>query len=101
MEERSVEIHTEGPGKDPSLLKSYRPLTILPELSKVFERVLREKIQENLGEGRIFSAKQFGFVEGQDTVACMHDLKRQIVSSRSKYVLVIFLDIAGALDNVQ
>ncbi|KAI5748772.1 hypothetical protein M8J76_001812 [Diaphorina citri] len=89
-----------GPDKDPHSLKSYRPLTMLCEFSKVLERIIKTKIHE-LASSPISPANQFGFVSGSSTIHSMLELSRIIDCASDKYVLVIFIDIKGAFDNVR
>ncbi|KAI5726121.1 hypothetical protein M8J77_024014 [Diaphorina citri] len=89
-----------GPDKDPNSLKSYRPLTMLCEFSKVLERIIKTKIHE-LASSPISPANQFGFVSGSSTIHSMLELSRIIDCASDKYVMVIFIDIKGAFDNVR
>ncbi|KAI5712843.1 hypothetical protein M8J75_011670 [Diaphorina citri] len=89
-----------GPDKDPHSLKSYRPLTMLCEFSKVLERIIKTKIHE-LASSPISPANQFGFVSGSSTIHSMLELSRIIDYASDKYVMVIFIDIKGAFDNVR
>ncbi|KAI5711755.1 hypothetical protein M8J75_002863 [Diaphorina citri] len=89
-----------GPDKDPYSLKSYRPLTMLCEFSKVLERIIKTKIHE-LASSPISPANQFGFVSGSSTIHSMLELSRIIDCASDKYVMVIFIDIKGAFDNVR
>lgn len=90
-----------GFDRDPALVKSYRPLTLLSEFSKVFERILKKLIRSYLDGDTPHSPKQFGYTEGTGTIQAMYRLKNLIVGSRAKHRMGIFLDMAGAFDSVQ
>lgn len=91
-----------GPGKDPCLPNSYRPISLLPIFSKALERVICTRIDSETRPN--VSGLQYGFVQGRSTETAIADLlhwhanyERQMV----KYTLAVFLDISGAFDNLQ
>lgn len=59
--------------KDPSKPNSYRPITLLCEYSKLFERCLLNKLYSILPEETIFSPRQFGFRTGRSTVDAINE----------------------------
>ncbi|KAI5750500.1 hypothetical protein M8J76_016205 [Diaphorina citri] len=73
---------------------------MLCEFSKVLERIIKTKIHE-LASSPISPANQFGFVSGSSTINSMLELSRIIDCASDKYVMVIFIDIMGAFDNVR
>ena len=50
-----------GGGKNPRLPGSYRPIAILPALSKILETVVRDTLLQWLEEHEILPESQFGF----------------------------------------
>lgn len=87
-----------APKNDPKDISSRRPLTMLPEMGKVLERMIKRKIEENVEN--VFSTNQYGFVKGKGTVECMTRLMNEIDIAEEKYVATIFLDIKGAFNNL-
>lgn len=85
-----------GNGKPLTDPKAYRPITLLPVLGKILERVIL-RCAPTIGN-RI-SASQHGFSPGRSTVTALQDIMRGSTESSSKYVQAIFLDISGAFDN--
>ena len=49
------------PGKDPTDPYNYRPISLLPNISKVLEKIKKEKIVNSSDELNIISDNQFGF----------------------------------------
>ncbi|MFP3031195.1 MAG: hypothetical protein ACEY3M_08715, partial [Wolbachia sp.] len=49
------------PGKPPTEVTSYRPISLLPILSKIFERLLLNRIQETTLLNDLIPDHQFGF----------------------------------------
>lgn len=48
-------------GKDPSQVSSYRPISLLPIISKLFEKMFLQKLKPLLEENKLIPAYQFGF----------------------------------------
>lgn len=85
-----------GNGKPLSDPKAYRPITLLPVLGKVLERVML-KCAPEIGRG--ISDCQHGFMPGRSTSTALESIISVARASSQKYVQAIFLDISGAFDN--
>lgn len=86
--------------RDPSSVKSYRPICLLNVIGKVFEALVTRRIQQRLQHQGLLSGAQFGFVRGKSTEDAFLALKEAVSITDEKYVLGISLDIQGAFDNV-
>jgi len=87
---------TDRPRSDP---KAYRPITLLPALGKLFERIIAARIMSHLSEHAPLSDRQFGFRPGKSTEDALEfaiDFHR---TSTKKYIAGVLLDIAGAFDS--
>ncbi|GBP96675.1 Putative 115 kDa protein in type-1 retrotransposable element R1DM [Eumeta japonica] len=85
-----------GNGRPVSDPKAYRPITLLPVLGKILEKILLE-LAPGLRGG--ISGNQHGFVPGRSTSTALNDILGVSRGSAAKYVQLIFLDISGAFDN--
>ena len=90
------------PGKDPSVPKSYRPISLLSALSKLFEKSIQSRLLFFTDENGVLPEEQFGFRKGRSTI---HQLTRvtniiQQNKSMSKTTAMALLDIEKAFDNV-
>jgi len=79
--------------------KAYRPITLLPVLGKVLERVIASRISSFLNINCPLSDRQFGFSSGRSTEDAIHAVLGVARNSNYKYVLAIFVDFLGAFDN--
>jgi hypothetical protein len=52
------------PGNPPQQTNAYRPISLLPLLSKIFERLLITRILEGQPKDELLPLHQFGFREG-------------------------------------
>ena len=88
------------PEKPPEELTSYRPISLLPIVSKIFERILLRRLSA-LAIG-IIPDHQFGFRKHHGTIQQCHRVVSVIRSAleEKKYCISTFLDIAQAFDRV-
>jgi hypothetical protein len=89
------------PGKPPNSPSSYRPISLLPLCSKIFEKLLYKRILAAIPQG-IIPNHQFGFRERHSTVHQLHRVVDFLASSLEKkmYAAGIFLDVSSAFDRV-
>ena len=83
-------------------LTSFRPISVLPTLSKVLERVLYNQIQSHIVRYNILCDHQSGFRSGystQDVLLHVTDKWLKAIDE-GKYTGAVFLDLAKAFDTV-
>ena len=90
------------PGKDPTLPSSYRPISLLSALGKLFEKIILSRLLHFAEENNILLPEQFGFRRGHSTT---HQLVRVVKNIRgnrtvSKSTAMALLDVEKAFDNV-
>jgi len=85
--------------KDIRIPKSYRPVSLLPVLGKIVEKVINTRMQEQVQPN--LTGKQYGFTPGRSTQDAIRNLLTWSQAREEKYVLSIFLDITGAFDNLK
>ena len=94
-----VPVHKKG-GK--SEVKNYRPVSLLPVLSKVVETIVASRVTEHLEKHHLLCTRQFGFRQGR-SAADLHLLLTSELSAaldQGKKNAVVALDIEGAFDRV-
>ena len=94
-----IPIHKKG---DRDNLQNYRPVSILPITSKLFEKILFKNIYNFLHSQRIISDHQSGFKPGDSTVNQLAYLYHKFCEAldKKKDIRVIFCDISKAFDRV-
>ena len=96
---RVTPIFKGGDKNDPS---NFRPISVVPILSKLLERHVNIHLQNYLKDNNILHERQSGFREGFSCVDAVHGLVSDCVYSKSKgeVVSLIFLDFKKAFDCV-
>jgi len=56
------------PGKNPTVISSYRPISLLPTISKLPEKLILKKINKDLNPQDWIPDHQFGFRQAHSTV---------------------------------
>ena len=85
---------------DSANLNNYRPIALLPVISKVFEKVLNEQLTKVIEAGFI-DDNQFGFRRG----FCTEDAALKFVNEiqkelrAKKHVVTVFVDVSKAFDS--
>ena len=52
---------------DSSLLSNYRPISLLPTISKIFERILYNQLYEYFNSNNLLAEQQYGFCSNHST----------------------------------
>lgn len=87
---------------DSTMLENYRPISVLPSLSKVFERVMHTQLTTFFTKNNLFYKNQYGFRESHSTELAAVELTDRIINSMDKKEtpLAIFLDLSKAFDTI-
>lgn len=90
------------PGKNPQEVTSYRPISLLPILSKVFEKIYVKRLKAIIDKREIIPEHQFGFRNKHGTIEQVHRLVNKINKdlNAKRYCSTAFLDISQAFDKV-
>ena len=81
---------------------NYRPISLLPIISKILEKVVHKQIYSYLCKYNILSSDQFGFRPGKSTVNAMVNFMHYLYNSldNRNFVFSMFLDFKKAFDSV-
>ncbi|KAJ0173854.1 hypothetical protein K1T71_011003 [Dendrolimus kikuchii] len=92
-------IYKDGDRKE---INNYRPISMLPVLSKILEKLLNKRLMIFLENNNLISNSQFGFRKDrctEDAVSHLISHVTTLVDSKKK-VLGVFLDLKKAFDTV-
>nr|XP_034824833.1 uncharacterized protein LOC117982579 [Maniola hyperantus] len=92
-------IFKSGNKSDPG---NYRPISVLPIISKIFEKIIYNRLEIFLNINNIISQNQYGFRKKSNTLSATIDLitKLKVNIDQKKIALGIFIDLKKAFDTV-
>ena len=90
------------PDKLPSLTTSYRPISLISSIMKLFERVIEQRLHSHLEQIGFINKHHSGFRRAKSTDDHLFKLPQSIMESfnRGEHVVAAFLDVEMAFDNV-
>jgi hypothetical protein len=83
-------------------ISNYRPISILPSVSKVFERVIHDQIYEYFLSRNLFYDSQYGFRPQHSTELAAIEIVDRILSEmdNNHVPISVFLDLSKAFDTL-
>ena len=96
---RVVPVYKDG---DRTEVSNYRPISILTCFSKVYERIMHNRLSEHLEINKVLYSRQFGFQARNSTDHAALVLSDSILSAleKNEFLLSLFIDLSKAFDTV-
>ena len=90
------------PGKDPTDPASYRPISLLEILGKIFEGIMNTRLRDHLEDNNLLPAMQFGFRQHRSTEDVTNIMTSYMVNNRDRKLktVIVTKDIEKAFDRV-
>ena len=87
---------------DKTLLENYRPISILPAISKIFERIMFNQIHNHFSMHNLFYSGQYGFRANHSTQFAALELIDRITQDldQGNMPITIFMDLSKAFDTL-
>ena len=87
---------------DSSLISNYRPISLLPSISKVLEKLVYKRLFKFLINNNLLNPNQFGFRKGYSTDYALLQLYDKITESLSnrEHIIGVFMDLSKAFDTL-
>ena len=81
---------------------NYRPISLLPLFSKLFEKVIKRRLTAHLDQNNLITDNQFGFRKSYSTELAVTEIQNTLLQNldNNKITCTIFLDLAKAFDSV-
>ena len=85
---------------DPMKDSDFRPVSVLPILSKVYERLVLSQLVEHIESSTLYKKTMSGFRKGHSTAVVLLKLKDDILKAMKKgeITLAVFTDYSKAFD---
>ena len=87
---------------DPTAPNNYRPITILPIISKIMERIVHRQVYKFLRKHNLITSEQFGFRPNLSTNITLTRVTEEILLNiGDKFITgAVFIDLRKAFDTV-
>ena len=88
---------------DPAILDNYRPITVVPVLSKVIEKIIYNQLSQYLESNGLLCSRQFGFRHGRSTQHAVTLLSEEVRQNIDKGLCTgaVYIDFCKAFDTVR
>ena len=88
--------------KSPEQYTNYRPISLLPSMSKILEKIVHKRLYNFLDMQNLLYNNQYGFRPKHSTIQAITQLSAEILESldRKKYTTSVFLDLSKAFDTI-
>ena len=88
--------------KEHDSFSNYRPISLLPTVSKILERVVHKRVYNFLNANNIFYPSQYGFRKNRSTINAITEFASDTLLSfeKRKHTLGVFLDLSKAFDTI-
>ena len=94
-----IPIYKKG---DENITDNYRPISLLPSISKIFEKVVYMQVYDYFNEYKLFYESQYGFRKAHSTEQACIELVDKVLQSLDKgeIPVAIFIDLSKAFDTL-
>ena len=90
--------------KDKQLVSNYRPISLLPLFSKIFERIVFKNLYNYFISNNLITKNQSGFRPGDSgtnqLLSLVHEIHEAFNDNRCLEVRSVYLDMSKAFDKV-
>lgn len=87
---------------DSRRIENFRPISLTTAFSKIFERIIKTRLNKFIEENNILHASQYGFREGRNTTDAITNVLEFAYGAMDKgdMAAILFLDFSKAFDTV-
>ena len=87
---------------NPDLMSNYRPISLLPKLSKIIEKCIKSRLVYYFTRNNLFNDVQFGFLTGKSTQDAIIHVTEKIYDNFNNHLstLAVFIDFSKCFDTL-
>ena len=85
-----------------NIYTNYRPVSLLPQFSKILEKLFNNRMDKFLNKYNIISENQYGFRENRSTNLALMELIEDLTQSldNQEHTIGVFIDLKKAFDTI-
>lgn len=90
-------------GGEKTVFQNYRPISVLPSFSKIFEKVVFNRLLSYIEGNNILCNNQYGFRKGHSTYMPLIDMydKISVAIDKNEFPIGVFIDLSKAFDTLE
>ena len=94
-----IPVHKGGNKSNPS---NYRPISLLSNINKIFEKIIYSRLYKFLETNKVIHQNQFGFRAGYSTAMAISTFQESLLNAfdKKKGTCAILLDLSKAFDTI-
>ena len=83
-------------------VSNYRPISLLPQFSKILEKIFNNRLMNFLNSNNLLYLRQYGFRKNMSTSMAIMELVENITNAmdNGKFTIGVFIDLKKAFDTV-
>ena len=87
---------------DKQNVSNYRPISLLPQFSKILEKIFNNRLMNFLNSNNLLYLRQYGFRKNMSTSMAIMELVENITNAidNGKFTIGVFIDLKKAFDTV-
>ena len=87
---------------NPKIMSNYRPISLLPVISKILEKIVYKRVYSFLTKNKLIYVSQYGFRDKHSTINAVTELVGNILQGfeNDEKTLAVFLDLSKAFDTI-
>jgi len=88
--------------KDKSLMSNYRPISLLPSISKILEKIVHHRVYKFCTNQGILYNSQYGFRPNHSTINAVTHFMADIITAieNNQCTVAVLLDLSNAFDTI-
>ena len=85
-----------------NMISNYRPVAVLPNLSKIFESIIYDRLNDFLFKHNLLTKNQFGYRKHRNTEMAIFTLIDRVLPAfqDKKYAICVFMDFSACFDTI-
>ena len=87
---------------DKQNVSNYRPISLLPQFSKILEKIFNNRLMNFLNSNNLLYLRQYGFRKNMSTFMAIMELVENITTAmdNGKFTIGVLIDLKKAFDTV-
>ena len=87
---------------DPADVSNYRPISVISNISKILEKLVKVQLMHHLTKFKLLSSTQFAYIKGKSTQLAIHTVTERFLQNieNGSLTTACFLDLSKCFDTI-